>query len=80
MSEPMDYDLIVLGGGIAGSSLAIAMAEAGAKVLLLERETRYRDRVRGEVVVPWGSVEAKALGLYDYLLETCAIEVPYRGD
>jgi flavin-dependent dehydrogenase len=41
----MQYDLIIVGGGLAGSSLAIAMTQAGARVLILEREPQFRDRV-----------------------------------
>jgi 2-polyprenyl-6-methoxyphenol hydroxylase-like FAD-dependent oxidoreductase len=32
-------------------------------VLVLERTTEFRDRIRGEVLVPWGYAEAKRLGL-----------------
>jgi menaquinone-9 beta-reductase len=63
-------------GGIAASSLAIAMAERGAKVLVLEREKQFKDRVRGEAIVPWGVAEAHELGIYGLLKETCAHEVP----
>jgi len=42
------YDIITVGGGLGGASLAKAMAEHGAKVLVLERETRFKDRVLGE--------------------------------
>ena len=38
MSEPYDYDLIVVGAGGAGLAAAIAAAQDGAKVLLLESE------------------------------------------
>ena len=41
-------DVIVVGGGIAGSALAGVLAGAGVDVLLLETVTEYRDRVRGE--------------------------------
>jgi flavin-dependent dehydrogenase len=59
-----DYDLITVGGGLGGSSLAKLRAEAGAGVLVLERETTFKDRVRGEAwSPPWGVVEAQALGL-----------------
>jgi flavin-dependent dehydrogenase len=43
----MDYDLVIVGGGLAGSALAAAMAPTGARVLIVEREATFRDRVRG---------------------------------
>src|SRR5688572_942653 len=61
----MRYDLIVVGGGLAGSALAAGMVEAGARVLVLEREREFRDRVRGEGMHPWGVSEVRALGLYE---------------
>jgi 2-polyprenyl-6-methoxyphenol hydroxylase-like FAD-dependent oxidoreductase len=71
------YDIITVGGGLAGSSLAKAMAERGAKVLVVERETQFHDRVRGEGMCPWGVTEARALGIYDPLVSTCAHEARY---
>ena len=62
-----DYDLIVIGAGIAGSALAHSMAADGARVLLLEAETEFKDRIRGEVLTPWGVAEARALGLEEAL-------------
>ena len=44
------YDLIVVGGGPAGSSAAIACARHGAHVLLLERGQFPRHKVCGEFV------------------------------
>src|SRR5262245_52636807 len=64
----MPYDVITIGGGLGGASLAKAMAEAGARVLVLERETEFRDRVRGEGMHNWGVAEAKALGVYEPIL------------
>ena len=64
-----DYDLIIVGGGIAGSALATVMAREGARVLLLEKSTVYEDRVRGEWIAPWGVAETRRLGLYDLLME-----------
>lgn len=71
------YDLIIVGGGIAGSALALNMSRAGASVLVLEREAQYRDRIRGEGLHVWGSVDARELGVYGILLEHCALEVPF---
>lgn len=72
------FDLVIVGGGIAGCALGRAMAQSGAEVLILEKEPRYRDRIRGEAIMPWGGLEAKALGLYDILLSSCGLEVPYE--
>src|SRR6185369_1838104 len=45
------YDLIVLGGGPAGSSLATFVAMQGHRVLLLERESFPRHQI-GESLLP----------------------------
>ncbi len=71
------YDIITVGGGIAASALARAMAERGAKVLVLEREKQFKDRVRGEAVVSWGVAEANELGICALLKEKCGHDVPY---
>jgi flavin-dependent dehydrogenase len=72
----MPCDLIVVGGGLAGSTLGILMARAGASVLILEREKQHRDRIRGEGIHPWGVIEARAVGLLDVLLERCGHQSP----
>jgi 2-polyprenyl-6-methoxyphenol hydroxylase-like FAD-dependent oxidoreductase len=68
----MSYDLIVVGGGVTGSSLAGRMASSGARVLIVERESKFRDRVRGEALQPWGVAEARKLGIAEILKETTA--------
>lgn len=52
------------------------MAERGAKVLILEKEPRFRDRVRGEGLVPWGLAEARELGISELLRVACGHDVP----
>jgi menaquinone-9 beta-reductase len=47
-------DVVIVGGGIAGSSLAYALASAGRAVTVLESSVEYTDRVRGETMVPLG--------------------------
>lgn len=71
-----DYDLIVAGGGLGGSALAKVMADAGVRVLLLEQEARFKDRVRGEFLPPWGVAEARRLALED-TFKTCGCSSPY---
>lgn len=72
-----EYDVIAVGGGLGGSALGKALAERGYRVLVLERGTEFSDRVRGEVLVPWGCAEAERLGLYDLLHDDLGHELHY---
>lgn len=69
MSEAERFDVVVVGGGIAGSALAAALAGDGYEVMLLERQTTYRDKVRGEVINCWGVEELIALDLEECILK-----------
>ncbi len=71
-----NYDIISVGGGLAGAATAAVMARAGARVLILEKETAFRDRVRGEWIAPWGIAEARHLGLLDVLDRAGAHQLP----
>src|SRR3984893_11454008 len=71
------FDIITVGGGLAASSFAKSMAERGAKVLILEQEQHFKDRVRGEYIVTWGVAEARQLGILDLLCQGCASEIPW---
>ncbi len=57
------HDVLIVGGGVAGSSLATVLSRGGLDVVVIEREARFRDRVRGEGIHPWGYREARQLGL-----------------
>jgi menaquinone-9 beta-reductase len=58
------YDLIIIGGGPAGTAAAITAARSEADVLLLERGRFPRQKVCGEFV------SAESLGLLSSLLST----------
>jgi 2-polyprenyl-6-methoxyphenol hydroxylase-like FAD-dependent oxidoreductase len=77
--RPDNPNVVVLGAGIAGASIAAVLARAGIEVLLLERQREYRDRVRGEFVAPWGVMEARALGLESVIRSTHAVDARYRA-
>ncbi|MCC2627328.1 MAG: Salicylate hydroxylase [Thermomicrobiales bacterium] len=62
MSAPV-FDVIIVGGGIAGSTLGGVLARAGLGVVVVEKEARFRDRIRGESTWPWGVAEARRAGL-----------------
>ncbi|HEX5415258.1 MAG TPA: NAD(P)/FAD-dependent oxidoreductase [Chloroflexota bacterium] len=56
-------DVVIVGGGIAGSALALVLARQGLGVTVLERQPEYRDRVRGEQMANWGFKEAVEMGI-----------------
>jgi 2-polyprenyl-6-methoxyphenol hydroxylase-like FAD-dependent oxidoreductase len=60
-------DVVIVGGGIAGSALALVLARQGLAVTVLEQQIQYRDRLRGEVMSTWGVAEAQQLGIMDAL-------------
>jgi len=62
------FDVIIVGGGVGGSTLAANLAAAGLSVEVLEREPVFLDRVRGEWIAHWGVAEARQLGVYEPLL------------
>ncbi|MEZ5408341.1 MAG: FAD-dependent monooxygenase [Acidimicrobiales bacterium] len=69
-------DVVIVGGGIAGASLAAALAGAGLAVEVLEATERFEDRVRGESMMPWGLAEAAGLGVAGALLAAGAHVAP----
>ena len=69
-------DVVIVGGGIAGSALAYALASAGRSVTVLESSVEYEDRVRGEAMMPWGVKEARNLGVEQILLDAGAHVAP----
>ena len=58
-----EYDLIVVGGGPGGSSLAAHAAQAGLHVLLLEKTAFPREKVCGDGLTPRAVKELLLLGV-----------------
>jgi geranylgeranyl reductase family protein len=68
----MKYDVIVIGGGPAGSSAALRAARLGARVLLLEKNPMPRPKLCG------GWVSNYALRLFRFDVATHLIETPFH--
>src|SRR6478752_7195844 len=58
------FDVIIAGGGFAGSALGGVLARGGLNIAIVERERAFRDRIRGEFTWPWGRAEIDRLGLF----------------
>ncbi len=62
-SPASPYDVIIVGAGIAGASLASALGNAGRRILLIERDLGEPNRIVGELLQPGGVDRLKELGL-----------------
>ncbi len=69
------YDAAVIGGGLAGASLAALLAKAGRSVVLFEKEKFAHDKVCGEFISHEGAHYLSQLGV---CLESLGA-IPIRG-
>ena len=61
----MTHDIVIIGAGVAGSSLATVLAGHGWDVLLLERRQLPQHKVCGEFLSPESQASLRAMSLYD---------------
>ncbi len=59
----MTWDAVVVGGGPAGSAVAIELGRRGMRVALLEKSRHPRPKACGEGLLPHGVAALEALGL-----------------
>lgn len=80
-----EADVVVVGAGILGCAIAVALGQQGRSVILLEKSLKEPDRIVGELLQPGGVKALEKLGLRDCLEEIDAIvvkgyEVIYYGE
>lgn len=67
MASSEMFDVIIAGGGPAGSSAAIHLARAGATVLLVEEKKFPRAKLCGEFISPECLTHFQRLGVFDQM-------------
>ncbi|MBC8030729.1 MAG: NAD(P)/FAD-dependent oxidoreductase [Pyrinomonadaceae bacterium] len=67
MNYPDSHDVIIAGGGPAGTSAAIQLAAFGARVLLVEEKKFPRAKLCGEFISPECLTHFKRLGVLDQM-------------
>ena len=72
----MDVDVLIAGGGVAGSAAAAALSPLGLKILIVEPKASHGRRLAGELIHPPGIDGLKQLGLLD---ENSGIGSEIRG-
>ena len=70
MSTNSNYDVIIAGGGPAGSSAAIHLATRGARVLLAEQKKFPRAKLCGEFISPECARHFERLGVANQILSS----------
>ncbi|KAF3309321.1 Squalene epoxidase [Orbilia oligospora] len=61
------FDVAIIGAGIVGCTLAVALGKQGRDVLLLERDLSEPNRIVGELLQPGGVRALQQLGMEDCL-------------
>jgi squalene monooxygenase len=74
-----DADVVIIGAGILGSALAVALADQGRSVMLLEKSLKEPDRIVGELLQPGGVQALQDLGLRHCLEGIDAVKVKGYG-
>lgn len=70
-----EADVVIVGAGILGCAIAVALGNQGRSVILLEKSLREPDRIVGELLQPGGVQALEKLGLRECLEEIDAVKV-----
>jgi squalene monooxygenase len=58
-------NLLIIGAGIAGTVLGVALARRGLACTIVDRSLSFRPQFRGEIIQPYGTLLLERLGLLE---------------
>lgn len=67
MTKPLDYDIAIVGGGVAGLAAGIGFARRGLRTIVFEKKSWPLDKPCGEGLMPDGVQELIRLGVVERL-------------
>ena len=70
-----EADVVIVGAGILGCAVAVALGNQGRSVILLEKSLKEPDRIVGELLQPGGVAALEKLGLRECLEDIDAVKV-----
>ena len=70
-----DCDVVIVGGGLTGCSLALALADGRRRIVVLEARKGKNPRFNGELIHPSGVDHLEALGVLDALHDAGGVDV-----
>ncbi|KGO77948.1 Squalene epoxidase [Penicillium italicum] len=73
--ENHEADVVIVGAGVLGCALAVALGKQGRSVILLEKSLEEPNRIVGELLQPGGVQALEQLGLRDCLEDIDGIDV-----
>lgn len=65
-SDP-NYDVLIVGAGIAGSAMAANLAKLGKRIVVVERDLSERDVIIGELLQPGGVLKLQEMGFTNFI-------------
>ncbi len=61
------YDICIIGAGIAGATIGSLLARQGKKIAVIERDMGERDVIIGELLQPGGAMRLREMGFEHFL-------------
>ncbi|MGC0341223.1 FAD-dependent oxidoreductase [Streptomyces sp. SLBN-8D4] len=74
-AEDTAYDVVICGAGVGGLTLAAVLGRQGRRVLLVEKQRRFRMMHKGELIQPGSLTVLDELGLLPHLYAAGALKV-----